>query len=347
MSTQVQEEQVARTLPVQRASGLSHPEGVDPPDRLRLSVTDACNFACSFCHNEGSFQTQISSRNQLHPEDMAFYIRASVTAGVRAIKLTGGEPLIYQRDGMDIVALSELACETAGAEVSVSLTTNGQLLKRFAERLPDTGLSHVTVSVHTLNLETFRADISNSGSPRQQMAGIRAAAAAGMHVKANVVVMPDTVSEVNGLCAELFRAGAREVRLYPVLWSPFAEKAASELSLAGDDLLSLAFRASGLPMTKDRRDYVSAFLAADSPHLPRSVRLSGRVGPIVMDRIRKRNAGGSDDEGDYAVRISAQGALHARLFSPPVDLSVAASSGDLRLAVRAINFARSEISGLD
>lgn len=337
---------MARTLRVRPPAGLSHPSWTPAADRLRLSVTDACNYTCSFCHNEGSLQTQVRFRNQLKLGDARFYVRAAVVAGIRAVKLTGGEPLIYRQNSHDIAELTNAVCEEAAGRATVSITTNGQLLEQHARSLAQTNLSHIAVSVHTLDSVLFRREISNSGSPRRQLAGIQAASQAGIHVKANVVVLPDMLEGVLDLCESLFAVGAMQIRLYRALWSPL-DSAPEDRRVSDADLISLAAQASGLPSNAEVLDYASNFLQSGAFGLPRSLSFDGPAGTVELDRMpTSSSVAGPQDEGDYAVRVSAVGDLHARLFSESETIAHLSAKGDLVEAARRISSARRELAVL-
>lgn len=115
-------------------------------------------------------------------EEITRLARAFTTLGVEKIRLTGGEPLL-RRNIEDLIAM--LVAET-GAEVT--LTTNGSLLARKAERLVDAGLCRVTVSLDSLDEDIFQA-MNDVGFPvADVLEGIDVAAAAGMSVKVNAVV---------------------------------------------------------------------------------------------------------------------------------------------------------------
>jgi sulfatase maturation enzyme AslB (radical SAM superfamily) len=337
---------VAGTLRLQLPAGLSHPQRTFPADRLRLSVTDACNYACSFCHNEGALPTAISWRNQLTPEAMAFYVEAAAVAGITSIKLTGGEPLIYQHGDVSIVQAVDRLCDVASQRANISITTNGQLLSRHAHALSKTALSHVTVSIHTLDKEVFRRQISSSGSPVKQLQGICSAVSAGLQVKANVVVLPDTLEDVPRICHELFDAGVSVVRLYRTLWSPLNRASATEIRVSDYQLLEIACEATDLARTQSLLTYASAFLSSNESDLPRGLIIEGESGRVEIDRMPLPSASPSAvDEGDYALRISASGGLHSRLFGPTEELSQMAASHDLHGAVQKISFARRELTG--
>ncbi|MCC6021445.1 MAG: radical SAM protein, partial [Thermoproteaceae archaeon] len=115
--------------------------------RLRLSVTSRCNFSCVFCHREGQPRR---AEDALTAEDYGFIASALSRIGAVHYKLTGGEPLM--RDDVDAIV-----ARIVRAGGSVSLVTNGYLLRDWAERLAAAGLSRVNVSVHSADPARYSA----------------------------------------------------------------------------------------------------------------------------------------------------------------------------------------------
>lgn len=158
-----------------------------PVRDLRISVTDRCNFRCTYCMPKEIFgrDYQFLSRDLLLTfEEITRLARIFVDRGVRKIRLTGGEPLL--RKG--ITELIAMLAEIPGVE-DLTLTTNGSLLARKAEALAAAGLDRVTVSLDSLDDEVFMA-MNDVGFPvARVLEGIEAAAAAGLTpVKVNMVV---------------------------------------------------------------------------------------------------------------------------------------------------------------
>jgi cyclic pyranopterin phosphate synthase len=151
---------------------------------LRISVTDRCNFRCTYCMPKEVFGHDyrfLDRRELLDFEEITRLARAAVSLGVQKLRLTGGEPLI-RRDVERLVAmLSELDAE-------VTLTTNASLLPRKAQALKDAGLDRITVSLDSMDDATFRAMNDVDFPVERVLAGIRAADAAGLAVKVNSVV---------------------------------------------------------------------------------------------------------------------------------------------------------------
>jgi cyclic pyranopterin phosphate synthase len=151
---------------------------------LRISVTDRCNFRCTYCMPKEVFGHDyrfLDRRELLDFEEITRLARAAVSLGVEKLRLTGGEPLI-RRDVERLVAmLSELGAE-------VTLTTNASLLPRKAQALKDAGLDRITVSLDSMDDATFRGMNDVDFPVERVLEGIRAAHAAGLPVKVNSVV---------------------------------------------------------------------------------------------------------------------------------------------------------------
>jgi cyclic pyranopterin phosphate synthase len=152
---------------------------------LRISVTDRCNFRCTYCMPKSVFGRDyrfMPRRELLTFEEIERVVRAFVPLGVRKIRLTGGEPLLRA----DIEVLVSLLAQVDGLELT--LTTNGALLARKAQALRDAGLTRVTVSLDSLDDDTFRAMNDVDFPVARVLEGIDAAAGVGLPVKVNAVV---------------------------------------------------------------------------------------------------------------------------------------------------------------
>ncbi len=152
---------------------------------LRISVTDRCNFRCVYCMPSEVFGRDyrfLPKRELLTFEEIERAARVFVELGVRKLRLTGGEPLL-RRDVEQLVA--RLA---AIGDVDLTLTTNAALLAQKAQVLADAGLTRVTVSLDSLDDEVFRVMNDVDFPVARVLAGIDAAAEAGLPVKVNVVV---------------------------------------------------------------------------------------------------------------------------------------------------------------
>jgi cyclic pyranopterin phosphate synthase len=151
---------------------------------LRISVTDRCNFRCVYCMPKevyGRDHRFLERRELLTFEEITRVARTFVSAGVKKLRITGGEPLV-RRD------LERLIAQLAELDVDLTLTTNGSLLPQKAQALAEAGLRRITVSLDSLDDAIFRALNDVDFSVERVLDGIDAAAAAGLPVKVNAVI---------------------------------------------------------------------------------------------------------------------------------------------------------------
>jgi cyclic pyranopterin phosphate synthase len=186
-----------------------------PITYLRISVTDRCNLRCVYCMPEEGLPW-IEKSDILSYEEIAEIVRAAAKVGVRAIRLTGGEPLIRR----DLERLVALIAAVDGID-DISLSTNGLLLAEQARRLRAAGLTRVNVSLDTLREDRFEAIARRPGLGRV-LAGIEAAFDAGLGpVKLNCVVMRGQNDDEVAAFAELTRERPLAVRFIEMM--PVAE----------------------------------------------------------------------------------------------------------------------------
>ena len=162
---------------------------------LRISVTDRCNFRCSYCMPKEVFDkdyTYLPHASLLSFEEITRLARQFVAHGVRKIRLTGGEPLL--RKNLEALVAQLAALRTPdGQPLDITLTTNGSLLVRKAQALKDAGLQRVTVSLDGLDDAVFRRMNDVDFPVADVLRGIDAAQAAGLGpVKVNMVVKRGT-----------------------------------------------------------------------------------------------------------------------------------------------------------
>ena len=149
---------------------------------LRISVTDRCNFRCTYCMPFDEYPW-IPAAQVLTFDEIARLVRAFVALGVDKIRLTGGEPLL--RPGLEGLVKRLAAIE--GLD-ELCLTTNGSLLAQKAEPLKAAGLNRINISLDTLDPEKFRR-IRRRGDLQQVLDGLFAARAAGLEpIKINAVM---------------------------------------------------------------------------------------------------------------------------------------------------------------
>lgn len=153
---------------------------------LRLSITDVCNFRCTYCLPDGYKPGGVTNNGFLTVDEIRRVTRAFASLGTEKVRLTGGEPSL-RRDFTDIIA----AVGENDAIRQIAVTTNGYRLARDAANWREAGLTGVNVSVDSLDARQFHA-ITGQDKFRQVMAGIDAAFDAGFEkVKVNTVLMRD------------------------------------------------------------------------------------------------------------------------------------------------------------
>ncbi len=161
---------------------------VDPFGRaityLRVSVTDRCDFRCTYCMAE--HMTFLPKKDLLTLEELHRLCSAFIAKGVRKLRLTGGEPLV-RKNIMFLVR--ELGREIeAGRLDELTLTTNGSQLAKHAAELAECGVRRINVSLDTLDPAKFH-QITRWGDLGKVIEGIDAAQAAGIRVKINAVAL--------------------------------------------------------------------------------------------------------------------------------------------------------------
>jgi GTP 3',8-cyclase len=185
------------SVPEQRvaASGLLGDTLGRPLRDLRISVTDRCNFRCSYCMPKEVFDKDyayLPHNALLSFEEITRISRIFVGHGVQKLRLTGGEPLLRKNIEVLIAQLAQLKT-TDGKPLDITLTTNGSLLRRKAQALKDAGLQRVTVSLDGLDDATFRTMNDVDFPVADVLDGIAAAQEAGLkNIKVNMVVKRGT-----------------------------------------------------------------------------------------------------------------------------------------------------------
>ncbi len=168
--------------------GITILDSMERPLRdLRISVTDRCNFRCTYCMPKEAFGRDyafLPSAQLLTFEEIARLARVFAEHGVGKLRITGGEPLVRR----DLPKLIAMLRDVPGID-DLTLTTNGSLLAAQAQPLADAGLQRITVSLDSLDDTVFRAMNDVGFGVAAVLAGIEAAAAAGLRpIKVNMVV---------------------------------------------------------------------------------------------------------------------------------------------------------------
>ncbi len=181
------------------------PPLIDPFARaisyLRVSVTDRCDFRCTYCMSEN--MTFLPKADLLTLEELDRLCSTFIRMGVQKLRITGGEPLV-RKGIMTFFERVARHLET-GALQELTLTTNGSQLTKYAQALADIGVRRINVSLDTLDAAKFQ-QITRWGRLAQVLDGIAAAKAAGLAVKINTVALKgfneDELFTLAGWCAE-------------------------------------------------------------------------------------------------------------------------------------------------
>jgi molybdenum cofactor biosynthesis enzyme MoaA len=306
--------------------------------KLRVSITDSCNLRCFFCHNEGQGAFGRVKISQFTVADYQRIVKAAVNSGIREVKLTGGEPLLYRNSGQNIVDLiSGINFLRGKQQFGLSMITNGLLLPRYANELKAAGLDRVTISLHTLDEAKHRLLISPSkdrrSSPEDITQAIRVAVNAGLTpVKVNTVLFHgergSNVPELAALIRECEQLGVSQLRLYTLLrherfpdhsaWYRFWDK--ELLTQLGVALYSYPQAASDFAAKASEVLNIRKYVLYPKPTL---VMTTGKLEVAIEDMETGRfEPHGLPDEGPYALRLSASGQLRGVLSqdSPSFDL---------------------------
>ena len=148
---------------------------------LRISLTAACNYACTYCVPDG--KRLQAARHELDAEELLYAAELVIeAAGIDKVRITGGEPLLSPKFDVLLPAIMRLPL------ADVSLTTNGQLLTRKAATILNAGVRRINVSLDTLDPLSFRR-IARTGDLATVLLGIEQMLAAGIRVKVNMVPM--------------------------------------------------------------------------------------------------------------------------------------------------------------
>jgi len=273
--------------------------------KLRVSLTDRCNFRCTYCMPD---DPQWLPRHEiLSFEELERLIRLFVTElGIRHLRLTGGEPLL--RKGVEDFVARLQPLRERGLQ-RISMTSNGTLLERLAAPLKAAGLDDLNISLDSMSAERFAA--LTKGDLAQVLAGIVAARDAGIPLKLNAVVIRGQNEDDILPLVEWARAQAVPLRFIEFMpldgkgdWGPQKVVPEAEIIAA----LARRFRVEPLPRTREPATYY---------------RLDGEFLVGVISTVSNPFCASCD-----RVRLAATGEIYPCLFSPMgVDLKTPLRTG--------------------
>ena len=152
---------------------------------LRISVTDRCNFRCTYCMPKEIYNSNYSYLKKdeiLTFEEISRITKIFTSLGIQKIRITGGEPLLRKNLHRLIEQLNNIN------DVDIALTTNGVLLKQQAQQLYDAGLNRITVSLDAVDTSIFKILSDSNYSHEDVLEGIEQSLRVGFKVKINMVV---------------------------------------------------------------------------------------------------------------------------------------------------------------
>ncbi|MEZ7993990.1 MAG: GTP 3',8-cyclase MoaA [Candidatus Poseidoniaceae archaeon] len=153
---------------------------------LRISVTDRCNFRCTYCMPREHFGNDyqfLAKEKILTYEEITTIVSSLLPLGIEKIRLTGGEPLM-RRNVIELVR----QIRALDSRIDIAITTNGILLEKYALQLKEAGLSRVTVSLDALENEVFQSLSDTTNSVDEILQGIEFCRQIELPVKVNCVI---------------------------------------------------------------------------------------------------------------------------------------------------------------
>lgn len=308
-----------------------------PLKDLRISVTDRCNFRCTYCMPREHFGTdhEFLPREQLLTyEEITFVAKALKSCGLQKIRLTGGEPLL-RKDITQLVAM----LREVGENIDLAMTTNGALLASNAKALCEAGLNRITVSLDAVETGTFQAMADTDRvDPATILKGIDEALRVGLTVKVNAVV----------------RKGVNEDQIIPLARTCFERDIPLRFIEYMDVGNTNAWRLDEVVTGAELRQLIEAEFGPLKPEAPKE-----RSEVARRYRLESGYAFGFIESvsnpfcGDCSrARLSANGSLYTCLFSSSGHdlksmLRFGASQDDLSEAIRTIWERRNDRYSMD
>jgi cyclic pyranopterin phosphate synthase len=199
------------SIPLEDSFGRTH-------TYLRVSVTDRCNYRCTYCMPAGGL-SWVPRSELLRYEEIARVVRVMASMGIRKVRITGGEPTIRA----DIMSLIESIASVPGID-DVAMTTNGHTLAKLAQPLADAGLNRVNISIDSLDDDTF-SQMTRGGNLRRVLDGIEAARVAGLTpIKLNAVLLAGVNDHEVFDLVQFFSQNAADTELRFIEYMPFEER---------------------------------------------------------------------------------------------------------------------------
>jgi GTP 3',8-cyclase len=263
-------------------------------DDLRISVTDRCNFRCTYCMPAEGLPW-LPREEVLTFEEITRLVGIFARLGVKEVKLTGGEPTV-RREVEKLVAV----IRAAQPDLSISMTTNGLLLDRLAGPLAAAGLDRVTVSCDSLMQHRF-AEMTRRDALDKVLAGMRAAEEAGLvPIKLNCVVIAGTNEDEVVDFARFARDTGYEVRFIEYMPLDAEQRWERDKVVPGAQVLEAIDRVFPLIAETEGHDPATTYRFVDGA--PGGVGVIASVTEPFCDTCNR-------------LRLTADGQLRACLFA--------------------------------
>jgi cyclic pyranopterin phosphate synthase len=263
-------------------------------DDLRVSLTDRCNFRCTYCMPAEGLQW-VPKSQILTFEEITRLVGVFVSLGVRSLKLTGGEPTVRA----EVPTLVRML-RTAQPDVEISMTSNGLLLDRLAAPLAEAGLDRVTISCDSLLRHRF-AEMTRRDALERVMAGVQAAQDAGLTpIKINCVVIAGTNEDEVVDFARYARETGFEVRFIEYMPLDADQKWEREKVVPAAQVLDAIDRVFPLLPAEEDAEPATTYRFADGA--PGAVGVIASVTEPFCDTCNR-------------LRVTAEGEFRACLFS--------------------------------
>ncbi|MDD3462208.1 MAG: GTP 3',8-cyclase MoaA [Sulfurospirillaceae bacterium] len=190
---------------------------------LRISVTERCNFRCQYCMPEKPF-SWVPKENLLSFEDLFLFVKVAIDEGIDKIRITGGEPLLrYDLDKF----IAMINKHKPGLDLA--LTTNGFLMKEYAQKLYDAGLKRANISLDSLK-DSVAQQIAQKDVLKNVKEGIDEALHVGLKIKINMVPLKG-INDVEVLdVLEYAKAKGISIRFIEYMENRFAKEKLQGLS---------------------------------------------------------------------------------------------------------------------
>ena len=174
---------------------------------LRISVTDRCNFRCGYCMPANQVYRFLPKKELLSFEEITALAKVFAGMGVAKLRITGGEPLLRR----NLPVLIKMLAQIEGIR-DIALTTNGFYLATYAKALKEAGLHRITLSLDSLDPETFASLNGRGVHPQMVLDAMAAAADAGFPIKINSVIQKGVNDHEIVAMARLFREQGHTIR---------------------------------------------------------------------------------------------------------------------------------------